>query len=329
MISMDFVGPLDTTSRGNRYILNIIDHYSSHTESTATRDQSTEEVLRVLLEWISRNGAPQVLLSDRGQSFLAQVVNQLCEVFSISRRYSAAYHPQANGKVENANKTMKNVLKKIVRKSALEWDQVLPMVNMAYNSSQHRTTGFSPFYILHGFQMRLPTDLVLRNVDFGDVHAHIAKLQRDFPNVQQTVMTAARDAVQARLREPEVTYEVGDNVWTFCPGAEVSETSKLSQPWVGPVTVLEKLGDSTYRLDIPKSWHSSPIRNTECLRPYGPGDSDGNEGGRLAPAPEELATEEQPTEEAVQISEPQPALRRSKRRSHMTPGSYRMLEEGN
>ena len=40
-----------------------------------------------------------------------------------------------------------------------DWDKKLRLVCMAYNTSVHQSTGFSPFFLLLGRQARLPVDL--------------------------------------------------------------------------------------------------------------------------------------------------------------------------
>ena len=107
VISMDFVGPLGVTENGNLHVLNIVDHFSGWTESFASANQDAHAVLPILIAWMSKHGAPQVILSDRGTAFISEVVQQFLEIMDVDQRLSTPYHPQCNGRVENSNKTMK------------------------------------------------------------------------------------------------------------------------------------------------------------------------------------------------------------------------------
>ncbi|GBM71941.1 hypothetical protein AVEN_163093-1 [Araneus ventricosus] len=41
------------------------------------------------------------------------------------------------------------------------WDTILPFVTFAYNSAKQDTTGFSPFFLVHGRDFETPLDVIL------------------------------------------------------------------------------------------------------------------------------------------------------------------------
>ena len=45
LIEIDFIGPLTTTKRGNKYILTIVDHFSKFATAYSTERQDTETVI--------------------------------------------------------------------------------------------------------------------------------------------------------------------------------------------------------------------------------------------------------------------------------------------
>ena len=48
----------------------------------------------------------------------------------------------------------------LVGESLGNWDLLLPRAEFAYNSSVNRSTGKSPFEIIHGYKPRKPIDLI-------------------------------------------------------------------------------------------------------------------------------------------------------------------------
>ena len=76
IIGIDTCGPFPETELGNKYIVTIVDHFSSWPEAYATRDKSAETVASILVEHIfPRHSCPRVLLSDRGTEFVNAVVS--------------------------------------------------------------------------------------------------------------------------------------------------------------------------------------------------------------------------------------------------------------
>ena len=46
-------------------------------------------------------GAPAYLLSDKGKSFTAMVVEDLCKLYGVKKLRTSSYHAQTNGQVEH------------------------------------------------------------------------------------------------------------------------------------------------------------------------------------------------------------------------------------
>jgi len=70
IIGVDIIGPLPTTTRGNRYIFTFVDHFTKYAEAFPTQSQDEEIAATLLIDNIkTRYSAPKCLLSDRGQAF--------------------------------------------------------------------------------------------------------------------------------------------------------------------------------------------------------------------------------------------------------------------
>lgn len=64
-------------------------------------------------------------------------------------RHSTPYHLQTNGLMERTNWTLVNTLSMYVEANHKDWDDVLPFITYAFNTAQHETTGYSPFFLLY------------------------------------------------------------------------------------------------------------------------------------------------------------------------------------
>ena len=79
-IRIDLVGPLTVTTNGNQYIVVAIDYMTKWAEARAIPDASAKSILPFLTEdIITRHGFPKELISDRGTTFVNQLVQEFNE----------------------------------------------------------------------------------------------------------------------------------------------------------------------------------------------------------------------------------------------------------
>jgi hypothetical protein len=68
--------------------------------------------------------------------------------------FSSTYHPHMDGKTEVVNRSLGDLLRRLVTEHHNSWDNVLPQAEFAYNDSVNRSTGKIPFEIVYGRQPR-------------------------------------------------------------------------------------------------------------------------------------------------------------------------------
>ena len=157
---MDVFGPLNRTKAGNKYILVLMDYATKWPEAFALRNVTAETIINCLIEVTARIGVPQELLTDNGSNFMSKVMKKYCSMTGIKQIRTSPYHPQTNGMVERFNATLKRLL--LTQNSEVEWDLCLPYVLWSYRGTIHKTTGFSPYQLLFGKQVRMPLDQMVR-----------------------------------------------------------------------------------------------------------------------------------------------------------------------
>lgn len=141
IVGMDFFGPLPLSKSKNAYVLSFTDHFSKWIELFPVARGNEEEVAKVLVEGIiSRHGAMNQLISDRGQAFVSGVINEVYKLFKIRKIQTSAWHPQANGQTERFNKSLANMLSVYCDEFQQDWDLLLPYLAFAYNSAFNETT---------------------------------------------------------------------------------------------------------------------------------------------------------------------------------------------
>ena len=94
------------------------------------------------------HGVPRRIIHDRTAEFLAEVFQETANIMGISQLPTSGDHLQPNGLVEHFNRTLKQILCKLVSNKGRNWDKLLGGVLFAYRSTPHQSTGQTPFYYM-------------------------------------------------------------------------------------------------------------------------------------------------------------------------------------
>lgn len=170
-------------------------------------------------------------------------------------RYPEA-DPQCNGLLEHFHSTLAAMIRKSTEDKR-DWDVCLPYVLFAYRDSVHESTGFTPFELLFGRDVRGPLSLLFnqltsRATGSASAAEYVDALKRQLHDA--CTLASERD-VRAKQRSKD-HYDKGSNPREFNTGDQVlvlspSYTDKLSAKWEGPYTIAEKLNAVTYRVSTP------------------------------------------------------------------------------
>ena len=157
VVGVDLIGPFVPSEQGNRYALTIVDHLSGWAEAIPIPNKSSAAVEAALAqEFIPRHASPEVMVTDRGLEFLAGSFRKYLKGLGIEHRQSTPYHPETNGKVERLNRTLKEMITKLVNNQTREWQTQLANALYAHRNSVSDSTGFTPFYLMYGRRGRMP-----------------------------------------------------------------------------------------------------------------------------------------------------------------------------
>ena len=255
-VATDVIGPLPTTTKGNRYIVVFTDYLTKWVEVFATKEQTADTIARLLLEGVvCRHGCPRSLLSDRGKNMTANIVTKLCQLMATKRLLTTAYKPSTDGLVERFNGTLEKMLSAYVNKQQKDWDEYVPYVAFAYNTSTHSATKETPFTLLYGREAVLPLDTLLLQpppapVSASDYKTLVIERIADLQKRGLLQIQKAQQAMEGRFPPMSTVprYAVGQKVWVLHPHVPRGLSRKLNKPWKGPFIVLEKLSDLNYKV---------------------------------------------------------------------------------
>ena len=140
-------------------VLVITDHFMRYALVVVMKDQTAKTVMKVFYKpFIAVFGVPVKLLNDRGVNFTFALVEELCAAFGIQKCQTTAYHAQCNGQVGHFHQTLFHMIGKLARDKKAQWEQHMPELLQAYNSTQSAVTVVLLHYLMFGRCPCLPVD---------------------------------------------------------------------------------------------------------------------------------------------------------------------------
>ena len=238
-VGMDFI-ELECSKDGNRYALVFQDYLSKWPEVHAVPDRKAETVAKCLLDVVWKHGVPARIIHDRAAEFLSEVLQETAALMGISQLPTSGGHPQTDGLVERFNRTLKQMLTKLVAKGGRNWDTLLGPVLFAYRTTPHSSTGVSPFYLTYGRDPVLPTalDFHAPAVRYPVIETEYGKeLAKELKQARQLAKKQIQSAQHSQKkfydkRSKDVELKIGDRVML-----KVEPQFKLDRLFKGPFVV--------------------------------------------------------------------------------------------
>ncbi len=245
---IDSIGPFRKSWSGNYYVLVVTDWFTKWVELFQLPNIQAETVAKVLVqEIISRYGAPKEILSDNGTEFANKLLKTICQLCNTTKTYSTPYAPQTQGVIERFNRTMHNMIS-VCSGPNRKWDELLPYLRFANNSSIHEVTGYSPFRLTMGRDPLIPNDSASEMRKPHKLHGsyqHFFQLFRknlsDTWNVamQEIEKGQGRQKMNYDMKTVQVDFQEGDLVILKLPAKFQEQVSKkLEAKWRGPYRIV-------------------------------------------------------------------------------------------
>lgn len=182
-IHIDLVGPLPS-SNGCKYLLTCVDRFTRWPEAWPVDNMSAYTVATTLTtNWITRFGVPDIITTDQGRQFEAELFRALTVSFGIQHMRTSPYHPQSNGIVERFHRTLKTAL---TAQETPHWTLKLPIVLLALRSTIKPIDSLSPSEMVYGTTLRLPGEMFHPAPSEGQVPEFITALRDSMAQLRPT-----------------------------------------------------------------------------------------------------------------------------------------------
>jgi len=150
------------SSRGNKYVLVVVDYVSKWVEAVASPTNDSRVVAKLFKRVIfPRFGVSRVLIIDNGMRFIEKQLEALLKKYGVHHKYGLGYHPHISGQVEISNCEIKSILEKMVTRSRKDWADKLDGALWAYRMAFKTPIG-TPFRLIYGKAYHLLVELEVK-----------------------------------------------------------------------------------------------------------------------------------------------------------------------
>ncbi|KAL0295506.1 UNVERIFIED_CONTAM: hypothetical protein Sangu_2507700 [Sesamum angustifolium] len=280
---LDVMGTLTKSSGGHLYILAATDYFSKWAEAVPLKEVKKENVADFIrTHIIYRYGVPRYIITDNGKPFCNSLIDKVCQNFDFKQRNSSMYYAAANGLAEAFNKTLCNLLKKVVAKSKRDWHERIGEALWAYRTTVRTPTQATPYALVYGVEAVLP-------------------LEQQIPSLRIAIQKGLTEEENARIRleelealdEKRLKHNKGSSVTKpDCLGRSIKRCvcilfqvddlvlavrkpiitthrtgNKFLPKWDGPYVVKEAYTNGAYKLVAEDGLRIGPI-NGKFLKRY-------------------------------------------------------------
>ena len=255
-VAFDLVGPLPRTCSGFKYILTMMCLFTKYPEAIPLKRVDTETVLDAMVEIFSRHGLPKIILTDQGSVFMSKLTSQLWETLGVHKVRTSPYHPQSDGALERWHACLKGMLKRSDA-NLRYWGRHLKYLLLAYRDTPHCVTGFSPFTLLFGRNVKGPLDLLRHSwlegeSEDGSVSDWLLNVKARM--LEMSIIVSDRE--RKSKADMKRFYDRSAKAKTFCVGEMVLVRkpglhAKMGDSWEGPYQVGQQISPVTYSIEVP------------------------------------------------------------------------------
>nr|GEZ69141.1 reverse transcriptase domain-containing protein [Tanacetum cinerariifolium] len=241
----DFMDPFPS-SRGNRYILVVIDYLPKWVEAKALPTNDARVVVKFLKSLFARFGTPRAIIRDRVTHFCNDKFPKVMSKYgSLIVLPPLIIHKQ----VEVSNRGLKRILERTVGENRASWYEKFEEALWAFRTAYKTPIGCTPYKLVYGKSCHLPIELehktywALKHVNFD------LKSASDHRQLQLNELNELHDQSYEnyliykektkKLHDSKIKnriFNVGDRVLLFNSHQKIF-SGKLKTRWSGPFTI--------------------------------------------------------------------------------------------
>nr|GEY93226.1 reverse transcriptase domain-containing protein [Tanacetum cinerariifolium] len=222
---IDIAGPFPEEPGKVKFLIVAMDYFTKWIEAKAVATITGGQVKKFAWDNIvCRFGIPGGIISYNGKQFADNPFKDWCDKLNITQRFASVKHPQSNGLVERANRSLREGIKACLGEGNMNLVEELPHVLWAHRTMIKSSHGDTPFSLTYGTESIIPAEIGML-----------------------TYRTAAVDLVN-NDEELRLNLDLLEERWELAAVSEAKSKSKMMKYYNARVRGMAfKPGDFVYR----------------------------------------------------------------------------------
>ncbi|GJT89769.1 reverse transcriptase domain-containing protein [Tanacetum coccineum] len=168
---IDIAGPFPEGPGKVKFLIVAIDYFTKWIEAKPVATITGNQIKKFMWDNIvCRFGLPGEIISDNGKQFQDNPFKDWCEKLCIRQHFASVKHPQTNGLVERANRSLGEGIKARLDERSKNWMEELPHVLWAHRTMIKSSNGDTPFSLTYGTKAVIPAEVGMPTLRTAEVN---------------------------------------------------------------------------------------------------------------------------------------------------------------
>ncbi|GJW02790.1 reverse transcriptase domain-containing protein [Tanacetum coccineum] len=224
------------------------------------------------IKWIDA----KPIISENGKQFRDNPFKDWCEKLCIRQHFTSVKHPQTNGLLERANRSLGEGIKARLDARSKNWTEELPHVLWAHRTMIKSSNRDTPFSLTYGTDAVIPAEIgmptlrtaevdLVQNNKALEINLDLLEERREEAAIREAKSKAKMEKYY-NLKVRNTSFKPGGLVYRNNDASWAEDTGKLGPKWEGPYEVTEALRKGTYMLrdrdgkQLPLTWNINNLK---------------------------------------------------------------------
>ncbi|GKA50636.1 reverse transcriptase domain-containing protein [Tanacetum coccineum] len=223
-----------------------------------------------------------VVVLQVGKQFRNNPFKDWCEKLCIRQHFTSVKHPQANGLVKRASKSLREGIKALMDEKSKDWIEEISHVLWAHRTMIKSSNEDTPFSLTFETKAVIPAEIgtptlriaeidIVQNDEALEINLDLLEERRE----QAAIHKARSKAKMEKYYNTKVrntSFKPRDLVYMNNDVSHAKDSRKLSPKWEGSYEVTEALGNGPYKLrdrsgcSFRELGTSTTSKNVTCMK---------------------------------------------------------------